>query len=166
MHDICESLGYSKSYLSSLFREQTGETIANYSVCVKIDISKQLIREGRLKFAQIPDKLSFDNHSIFHACSSELPECPQASLNILSIYKITYCGVFLPQYVWVYFILIGSSTSRDTGSPSTVISTSATAVYLPRGKAPICSHSQANVSLNLMFFSGAITIEFSSSSNF
>ncbi len=63
--DICESLGYSKSYLSRLFREQTGETIANYSVCVKIDISKQLIREGRLNFAQISDKLSFDNPQYF-----------------------------------------------------------------------------------------------------
>ena len=63
--DICESLGYSKSYLSRLFREQTGETIANYSVRVKIDKSKQMIRDGRLNFAQISDKLSFDNPQYF-----------------------------------------------------------------------------------------------------
>lgn len=63
--DICASLGYSKSYLSRLFREQTGETIANYSVRVKINKSKQMIHDGRLNFAQISDSLSFDNPQYF-----------------------------------------------------------------------------------------------------
>ncbi len=63
--DVCTLLGYSKSYLSRLFSEQTGETIANYSVHTKIDRAKQLIREDRLNFAQISDKLSFDNPQYF-----------------------------------------------------------------------------------------------------
>lgn len=65
VNDLCLALGYSKSYLSKLFHEQTGETIANFSIKQKINRAKQLIREGNLNFAQISDKLSFDNPQYF-----------------------------------------------------------------------------------------------------
>ena len=65
VNDLCLSLGYSKSYLSKLFREQTGETIAGFAVRQKIKRAKQLIRDGNLNFAQISDKLSFDNPQYF-----------------------------------------------------------------------------------------------------
>lgn len=63
--DVCRALGYSKSYLSKLFREQTGESIANYSIKRKIKKAKQLIREGNMNFSEISDKLSFDNPQYF-----------------------------------------------------------------------------------------------------
>lgn len=63
--EICARIGYSKSYLSSLFREQTGTTITGYSTRIKIDAAKRMIREDRLNFAQISDKLSFDNPQYF-----------------------------------------------------------------------------------------------------
>ena len=65
VNDLCIALGYSKSYLSKLFHEQTGDTIANYAIQTKIKRAKQLIREGNLNFAQISDKLSFDNPQYF-----------------------------------------------------------------------------------------------------
>lgn len=65
VNDLCSSLGYSKSYLSKLFHEQTGETIASYAIKQKIKRAKQLIREGNYNFAQISDKLSFDNPQYF-----------------------------------------------------------------------------------------------------
>ena len=65
VHDLCSALGYSKSYLSKLFCEQTGETIANYAVKQKIKLAKQMIREGNDTFAEISDKLSFDNPQYF-----------------------------------------------------------------------------------------------------
>ena len=65
VNDLCIALGYSKSYLSKLFHEQTGETIANFSIKQKINRAKQLIREGNLNFAQISEKLSFDNPQYF-----------------------------------------------------------------------------------------------------
>ncbi len=65
VNDLCIALGYSKSYLSKLFHEQTGETIANFAVRQKIKRAKQLIREGNLNFAQISEKLSFDNPQYF-----------------------------------------------------------------------------------------------------
>ncbi len=65
VNDLCLALGYSKSYLSKLFHEQTGETIAAYAVKVKIKAARRLIREGHLNFAQISDRLSFDNPQYF-----------------------------------------------------------------------------------------------------
>ena len=65
VEDICARIGYSKSYLSSLFREQTGTTITGYSTKMKIDAAKRMIREDGLNFAQISDRLAFDNPQYF-----------------------------------------------------------------------------------------------------
>ena len=65
VNDLCIALGYSKSYLSNLFHEQTGETIASFAIRQKIKRAKQLIRDENLNFAQISDKLSFDNPQYF-----------------------------------------------------------------------------------------------------
>ena len=65
INSLCANLGYSKSYLSRIFLEQTGLTIANYAVKKKIDKAKQLIRENNLNFAQIADALSFYNPQYF-----------------------------------------------------------------------------------------------------
>lgn len=62
---ICDELGYSKSYLSRLFHEQTANTIGNYIAEQKINRSKELIRAGNMNFAQISDALSFDNPQYF-----------------------------------------------------------------------------------------------------
>lgn len=62
---ICKAIGYSKSYLSKIFNNQTGLTIYNYSIEVKIKKAKQLIREGKYNFAEISDLLSFDNPQYF-----------------------------------------------------------------------------------------------------
>lgn len=63
--DLCRTLGYSKSYLSRVFREQTEGTIARYATEAKIRRAKQLIREGQYNFAEISDMLSFDNPQYF-----------------------------------------------------------------------------------------------------
>ena len=63
--DICRALGYSKSYLSKLFRDQTGESIASYAIKYKMKKAKALIREGNMNFSEISDKLSFDNPQYF-----------------------------------------------------------------------------------------------------
>ena len=63
--DLCQELGYSKSYLSKLFREQTGETIAAFATKEKIKYAKQLIREGCYNFSEIAYSLAFDNPQYF-----------------------------------------------------------------------------------------------------
>lgn len=62
---LCSELGYSKSYLSRLFREQTGETIGGYAMKKRIDRAKEMIREGIYNFAEISDRLSFENPQYF-----------------------------------------------------------------------------------------------------
>lgn len=63
--DLCNEFSYSKSYLSRLFLEQTGETLAAYIVRVKIDRAKQLIRENNMNFSQISARLSFESPQYF-----------------------------------------------------------------------------------------------------
>lgn len=63
--DVCKELGYSKSYLCKLFREQTGTTISSYATAVKIRAAKRMIRENKLNFSEISDLLSFDNPQYF-----------------------------------------------------------------------------------------------------
>lgn len=65
VNDLCAALGYSKSYLSKLFHEQTGDTLASYAAKCKIKRAKQLIRDGNLNFSQISDRLAFDNPQYF-----------------------------------------------------------------------------------------------------
>lgn len=65
INELCATVGYSKSYLSKLFREQTGETITSYAVKAKINKAKQLIQEQYMNFAQISDLLNFDNPQYF-----------------------------------------------------------------------------------------------------
>ena len=62
---LCRRIGYGKSYLSRVFREQTGETLATYATKMKIKRARQLIREGNLNFSQISDRLAFDNPQYF-----------------------------------------------------------------------------------------------------
>ena len=85
LSDICRALGYSKSYLSKLFREQTGESIAGFAVKTKIKKAKQLIREGNMNFSEISDKLSFDNPQYFsRVFKRETGVTPSAFMRSLS----------------------------------------------------------------------------------
>ncbi len=63
--DICRALGYSKSYLSKIFKEQSGETIVEHITTIKISRAKSLIRESNYTLAEISDKLAFDNPQYF-----------------------------------------------------------------------------------------------------
>lgn len=62
---LCATLGYSKSYLSKIFRLQSGSTIADYAREKKIERAKELIREGIYNFTEISDRLAFDNPQYF-----------------------------------------------------------------------------------------------------
>ena len=62
---LCKRIGYGKSYLSRVFHEQTGTTLATYAIKTKIKKAKQLIRESNLNFSEISDRLAFDNPQYF-----------------------------------------------------------------------------------------------------
>ena len=50
---------YNYSYISSFFKENTGETIASYYKRRKIEIAKQLLREGNLSESRIAELLGY-----------------------------------------------------------------------------------------------------------
>lgn len=63
--DICRHIGYSKSYLSKVFHEQSGQTMTNYIIKRKISRAKVMIREGLYNFTEISEKLNFDTPQYF-----------------------------------------------------------------------------------------------------
>ena len=65
IEDVCRAFGYSKSFLSRVFREHTGQSLAAFARKKKIDRAKELIREGRLNFTQIAAVLSFEDPQYF-----------------------------------------------------------------------------------------------------
>lgn len=63
--EICRMTGYSKSYVSQVFRQTTGESIMSYFNRLKIKEAKRLIRENRLTMSEISDTLSYNDPRYF-----------------------------------------------------------------------------------------------------
>lgn len=63
--DISEELNYSKSYLFKVFKEQTGTTISNCFIKLKIERAKELLRSTELSVTEISENLCFDSQSYF-----------------------------------------------------------------------------------------------------
>lgn len=65
VEDICTLHGYSRAYLSRIFKDNHGCTMTEYMSRVKIDEAKRLMRERAMNFTQISDALSFSNPLYF-----------------------------------------------------------------------------------------------------
>ena len=65
MEEICNHFGYSKTYLSQLFKSQCNISPMKYYNTQKIEYSKKLIRENKYNITQISNMLSFDNPQYF-----------------------------------------------------------------------------------------------------
>ncbi len=65
IEEICRMTGYSKSYVSQVFRQTTGESIIEYFNRLKIREAKRLIRENRLTMSEISDALSYNDPRYF-----------------------------------------------------------------------------------------------------
>ena len=63
--EICRMTGYSKSYVSQVFRQTTGESVISYFNRLKIKEAKRLIRENRLTMSEISDALSYNDPRYF-----------------------------------------------------------------------------------------------------
>ncbi|MBR2021863.1 MAG: helix-turn-helix transcriptional regulator, partial [Clostridia bacterium] len=62
---ICESLSYSRSYVSKVFKNATGYSPLEYILKKKIREAKKLIRDDKYSFTQISEILAFDNSHYF-----------------------------------------------------------------------------------------------------
>ena len=63
--EICESMSYSRAYISRLFKNATGYSPLEYILKKKIHEAKKLIRDDKYSFTQISDILAFDNPHYF-----------------------------------------------------------------------------------------------------
>ncbi len=62
---ICEEVHYNKSYLFNIFKKDTGKTVMEYFVLLKIEKAKSLLRKSNLNVTQISESLSFDTPNYF-----------------------------------------------------------------------------------------------------
>jgi AraC-like DNA-binding protein len=63
--DICNHVGYGKTYISILFHEESGFTLNEFINKQKLKKAKELIRTSNMNIAEISDYLSFDNPHYF-----------------------------------------------------------------------------------------------------
>lgn len=62
---IAQNCNYSVSRLSSLFKQQTGNSITNYLIQARINKSKTLLAEGILSMEKIANKVGFSDTNYF-----------------------------------------------------------------------------------------------------
>ncbi len=63
--DICDYIGYGKTYISILFHEKSGFTLNEFINKQKLKKAKELIRTSNMNISEISDYLSFDNPHYF-----------------------------------------------------------------------------------------------------
>jgi len=62
---ICKKTNYSRSYLFREFKAETGKSIIQYFIDLKIEKAKELLRENDLSIKEISEKLAFDTPNYF-----------------------------------------------------------------------------------------------------
>lgn len=86
IEDICSTFGYSKTYLSQLFKKECGVSLMTYYNQKKIEYAKKLITENQYSFTQISNTLSFDTPQyfarVFKRFTGQSPSQFQESQNI------------------------------------------------------------------------------------
>jgi len=61
LREVTNSLNYSYSYLSDLFRQNTGDTLQNYYRIRRLEAARLLILEGKLKIREIAELLQYSS---------------------------------------------------------------------------------------------------------
>ncbi len=65
LEEVCEAVGFSVSYFSSLFKKETGEGFAKYLTRIRIDEAKNLLRETNLSVGDIGEKVGYSDRKHF-----------------------------------------------------------------------------------------------------
>ena len=65
LDEIASKTYLSKTYLCSIFKKETGETITNYINKVRIEKSKLLFSDEKLSIVQIANMCGFEDQSYF-----------------------------------------------------------------------------------------------------
>lgn len=65
LDEIADSVYWSKSYLSKVFKDEMGQTITAYISSVRIEKSKALLRDTQLPLVEVAGAVGFDDQSYF-----------------------------------------------------------------------------------------------------
>lgn len=65
LDQLAEHFDFSASYISNLYSKSTGQTILEYITSLRIQKSKQLLRESSLKISKISKSVGYDNQRYF-----------------------------------------------------------------------------------------------------
>jgi|GEM_PF-5076712 len=75
--DVANALGYNRSYLCRIFKEETGLTITDYILQAKISTAKKLIIYTDKSLAEISNEMGFSSQNYFQSsfkkCTGETP---------------------------------------------------------------------------------------------
>lgn len=72
IHSLAKYLGYSDYYFSSLFKKETGMSVREYSMRVKVESAKIYLKESGKTMAEISEELGFSSQSYFGEVFREL----------------------------------------------------------------------------------------------
>ena len=77
--DVCEHFNMSKSYICRVFKSETGESVVDFYIQLKIKEAKLLIRKGDLNFTQISEALGYTSiHHFTRSFKSKTGMSPSA----------------------------------------------------------------------------------------
>lgn len=65
LKDLSSEFGVTNTYLSMLFKKETGETLKDYLTALKINKAKELLRETNEQVAEISKEIGYDNEHYF-----------------------------------------------------------------------------------------------------
>lgn len=65
LNELSSALGYSYSYLSTVYKKITGNTISDYYSDKKLEIARHLVLENRLKITKISELLNYNSAYAF-----------------------------------------------------------------------------------------------------
>ena len=61
LEELTEVMKYNYSYLSTLFKKTTGNTLLSYYYAKRLDVARMLILENSLKISEIAEQLGYSS---------------------------------------------------------------------------------------------------------
>lgn len=72
LDDVCSYLGLNKSYFCSIFKSETGMTFSTFSNHVRIEKSKNYLKDKNYSILQTALAVGFNNHNYFSSTFKKL----------------------------------------------------------------------------------------------